>query len=890
MLSFSKDYFNEEYREGYLVSEIMKRSWASQMQLLDALKRLLEKYGLKYYAECGTLLGAVRHKGYIPWDDDLDISMPRKDYMELLKHAEEIDDDLCIRSIYNSNSFMSFHAVITHKADKLEWDVNRINRFHGCPFICFIDIFPWDFVFSGMEEFKKQKSLYTKAYKLVHECAAIEEELFAGRLITLKDVRDTVRTNKNGNDRVKRFLVDLSDVLGQAKTCLSNHSDINEEAMLRKQLCIITDRIAQMCPESELLDYAPNLASPYNHPRKAIWSNEVIEMAFENTSIVVPKGYKDVLNNQYGSDYMQPARYASAHGYPFFRDEIRVLCGGETGDNYFETEIEPSVDDVPEQIRDFLITADGKLKKIIIYGLSATDIVNNGTMAIKKIRNYLLGFDNKEDQIVICFAPKGLKRFMSRCSLELLKEYEKLMDDIEKMNNIIFDNEPSSREIGAFLALCDEYIGDECPLADWCRKYNIPVTIQEYQPVEYRFHENFFKEEVRDGFYISEMMKRFWAAQLILFGEIQKICRRHSLKYHVDMGTLLGAIRHKGYIPWDDDFDISMLRDDWEKFFEYAKTELPEGYIALTAVSNKEYDLSLGRVVNSQAIDINESHLKEFCGCPYVIGVDIFPIDKIYADPDKENDRRKRAKDVYTAAELLNKKGISDSEVKSLLASIERANHIVFHRDSRISRELVLLNEKISSECRDEDAKEAAFMFPWVMQNRMNCDIELFQDIVWVPFENISVPVPRRYDELLTKEYGDYMTVHKGGGVHEYPVYREQEDMLKSHLGHNPFRYTLTKEEYEKALEMAGDREHLSMAEQVIYTPDPGIDDPIDDNDKAIVALKPYIEKPEVVYADRVVVKTPRMRQLYIDTLTGIIGEESRDFWAKKICLADNEA
>nr|MCR4758159.1 LicD family protein [Butyrivibrio sp.] len=85
------------------------------------------------------------------------------------------------------------------------------------------------------------------------------------------------------------------------------------------------------------------------------------------------------------------------------------------------------------------------------------------------------------------------------------------------------------------------------------------------------FSEEWFKDEAREGFFVPEMMKRFWAAQLVVLSEIDKICKRHDIKWYADMGTLIGTIRHKGYIPWDDDFDISMLRDDWERFFKYAR-------------------------------------------------------------------------------------------------------------------------------------------------------------------------------------------------------------------------------------------------------------------------------------------------------------------------------
>ncbi len=85
------------------------------------------------------------------------------------------------------------------------------------------------------------------------------------------------------------------------------------------------------------------------------------------------------------------------------------------------------------------------------------------------------------------------------------------------------------------------------------------------------FSNEFFYDEVKDGFFISEMMKRYWAAQLEVLKVIDDICQKHGIKWFAIYGTLLGAIRHNGYIPWDDDLDIAMLRDDYDKFFNVVK-------------------------------------------------------------------------------------------------------------------------------------------------------------------------------------------------------------------------------------------------------------------------------------------------------------------------------
>ncbi len=308
----------------------------------------------------------------------------------------------------------------------------------------------------------------------------------------------------------------------------------------------------------------------------------------------------------------------------------------------------------------------------------------------------------------------------------------------------------------------------------------------DYPGVEY------FEDEVREGFFVSSMMKRYWAAQIKVLSEIDRVCREHGIRWFADCGTLLGAVRHGGMIPWDDDMDICMLRNDWLRFFEVAKDELPEDYSVLTLQSESEYENIIGRVVNSHAIDYSDSHLKEFFGCPYTVGVDIFPLDDLSNDEETEERRRKLASDVADAYEMIDAGKGDAQECRSLLAKIESDNHIILHRKGNLLRELRLLTEKLYMMHTSDDAEYIALMPFWVQKHNHKYSKELYKDTLYLPFEYISIPVPARYEEVLKIEYGNYMAVRKGGGIHEYPVYSEQEDILRAKNNGNPFRYTLT--------------------------------------------------------------------------------------------------
>ena len=203
-----------------------------------------------------------------------------------------------------------------------------------------------------------------------------------------------------------------------------------------------------------------------------------------------------------------------------------------------------------------------------------------------------------------------------------------------------------------------------------------------------KFRDDFFYDEVREGFYINGMVKREWAAQMETLQEIDRVCRKYDIQWFADCGTLLGTVRHGGYVPWDDDLDICMLRDDYQKFHKYAVPELPEDFTVLT-YENEEYWQMITRVTNRDKISYKTEDLEKYHQYPYVAGVDIFVLDYVAPDPGEEEVRRQLVKNVIKIGSFSGMEGENPPQAGlELLQMVEETCHVKLDRKNHLRRQL----------------------------------------------------------------------------------------------------------------------------------------------------------------------------------------------------------
>ena len=300
------------------------------------------------------------------------------------------------------------------------------------------------------------------------------------------------------------------------------------------------------------------------------------------------------------------------------------------------------------------------------------------------------------------------------------------------------------------------------------------------------FPENYFEDETRCDFHITGMMKRFWAAQMEVLSCVDSICSKYDIPYILIYGSLMGAVRHKGYIPWDDDIDIAMLRPDYNRFVEIISDELPPYLTTKSllpgAIPPKEliFGISSGTRLNT-----GDEHLKLFHGCPYAITIDLFVFDKVSEDPEESayQDRLLRLLDRFLEIQWSYDKGTMNSEMSSEYAStkrcIESELDFTFTDSEPMTIQILKIMDLACGLCNDCDSKHVEHREQSLHYGYYGYREDFFTDRIRVPFEGVlSLPISRDYDTLLRLMYGDYTVFRKFAAAHDYPSYKLQREVL----------------------------------------------------------------------------------------------------------------
>lgn len=302
------------------------------------------------------------------------------------------------------------------------------------------------------------------------------------------------------------------------------------------------------------------------------------------------------------------------------------------------------------------------------------------------------------------------------------------------------------------------------------------------------FDESFFKAEEIDGFYVKSMMKRYWASTMECLEEIDRICKKNKIRYFVYYGTLLGAVRHQGYIPWDDDMDIIMIREDYNKFIKACEKDIDPMFLLYNVDHSSVYPM---RFTNTLYSKMEDPFLERFHYCPYPSGVDIYVLDKVPTDPVEKQAVRLLHQIVRYMAQRTDwyfkqvhgedKDAMSPEDIEEIICGIETFTGQKLVRDDTLFVQLTQLATKISTMYNNTNSKFYARINNWATSGDSEClPVDYFKETVYLPFHGMQVPCPGKYHEVLVQSMGaDYMTPKKFLNSHSYPCYQNMErDLL----------------------------------------------------------------------------------------------------------------
>lgn len=251
----------------------------------------------------------------------------------------------------------------------------------------------------------------------------------------------------------------------------------------------------------------------------------------------------------------------------------------------------------------------------------------------------------------------------------------------------------------------------------------------------------------------AENQRKLHACHVILLEEVKRICSKHGLKYFAIAGTLLGAVRHKGAIPWDDDMDLGLLRPDYERFLQYAKQELSEHVLLQNFDTESGYGLPFAKLMLRDTVMVERSAAGNTASKG--IYIDIFPLDNA---PENPEEQKKHDRSTYFLKRLLlAKQGYKvyrDNEIKKKIVY-----GMLFCVASFLSREKIYnaLDKAIQQYNQNETCKIVNIGGAYGYQKEM-LEKKWFTDTLELPFENTTISAPSGYKEYLTYFYGDYMT------------------------------------------------------------------------------------------------------------------------------------
>lgn len=241
---------------------------------------------------------------------------------------------------------------------------------------------------------------------------------------------------------------------------------------------------------------------------------------------------------------------------------------------------------------------------------------------------------------------------------------------------------------------------------------------------------------------IDEMKKM----QLEILANVAAFCDENNIRYFLSGGTMLGAVRHKGFIPWDDDIDIQMPRPDYNRFIKIYDDPI---YSVCCWDLDSNYLCTYAKIEDTRTVLVENGKYGREVG----VNIDVFPVDGL-PNSDKEIDRTvRKMKALWGLIVCATVKDISKrTTIKKIEITLMRAFYKVFHLQSYFTGLTIRKAQKYSFNNSDKVAT-----LVWGYGKREVISYQTATDYIKADFEEYQFNIPRDYEDYLTHVYGDYM-------------------------------------------------------------------------------------------------------------------------------------
>lgn len=464
MLEFQEGFFDQEVRDGFYLDSTMKTVWAAELEVLQQVAEVCDRHGLKWYAAYGTLLGAIRHEGFVPWDDDMDIWVKRPDYNILMQVLpKELPEEYHVRGPLTEDGYNQYHTCL-NSGNSISIAKSWLEQFHGCPFTVGLDIFPLDY----LPRDEKARELQTSLIAMSGRIAQLAKNVARG---------DYNGEDENSRERKKTTLEEIQEGMAYLEENCKlqiDHQLIEDEDWYKvsSELWKWANYLAMMYGEEEsdyLVEYIDFLQCPHKiYPKE--WFLDGYSATFENFMIPVPSGYNELLQYIYGlrGNYLVRIKKTGTHEYPYYARQLRELrdyvkdvqqraqdVGLVAID---EIEVREETKELPSDWLPFTMKADDSRKKVVLSANDPTVYAAYGDKALDKLEETLQAFEQVKDSVLLWWRPHPvMKKVLNQVSSELGERYQKILDCYKESGWGICDE---TDNIDRAVEACDIYYGD----------------------------------------------------------------------------------------------------------------------------------------------------------------------------------------------------------------------------------------------------------------------------------------------------------------------------------------------------------------------------------------------------------------------------------------------